>query len=122
MITDPTLADLEAAPTGSRLVRNFGYGSKTILHKRKDGRWVFGQSALHFPGHDVPAYALVFNRGALGGDDAVLHHPAPVRVTLRELGSRWDCRACGMWARFYFYNPHDEARAHAALHAEVTVA
>lgn len=119
-----THADLEAAPVGSQLVRDYGHGVKHVLHKEADGFW----HPRYRWGCDF--YRLLAADVDLSrGPKVTLHHPAPVRVRSVWNGWRgerwwfWTCTGCidGVGP---FRDPglcHDLAREHVKGHAEMSL-
>ena len=109
-----TIDDLNAAPVGSRLVRDYGRGVKTIMRKRDDQRWQWrlaGTTDIS----SASAQSLVGNILCR----STLHHPAPVRVTGRTLADgvtvwSWRCQVCDEQSVFWQSSAftHDHARLH----------
>lgn len=119
---------LEAVPVGGRIVREFGYGSKIVLHKVGDDAWVWGvASTLH-------AFSVVCpwstkSLSPFDGEPVTVHQPGLVRVRQLvddTLGAHWGwhCRICddagdflatpaaaGDWARAHITNHVETARA-----------
>ena len=118
-IVSPTLADLDAAPTRSRLVVDYGYGVKTVLHKRSDGDWVYGTNLDWAYGLAVNSRGTFGNFGRSGWPISILRHPAPVWVA-NIYGWLWlcgECDDCDWFPRSQHSAAMDAARAHAATHA-----
>ena len=94
-IVAPTLADLDAAPTRSRLVIDYGHGVKMVLHKRLDGRWVFGINLDWACGVVIESSLFVIGYGPdRSAGTVTLRHPAPVWVA-NLFGWVWVCDMCG---------------------------